>query len=282
MYHRVAEVPRGVESPTVNVTPRRLREQLWGLHTRGFQAWSLRSVLQAYRESKPVPPNVFVVTFDDGYENNLLAALPVLEELGVPATIFIATAFLDSDLPFPFDNWSCAGSTRVPPTSWRPLTTAQCRRLGEHELIELGAHTHTHEAFAGREDDFRRDLSISMDILHERFGVSDPTFSFPFGLTTPEMIVAAEQAGVACALSTRPERIDPRSNPFHWGRFNASDSDTVATLAAKLNGWYTPLADVLRTIKKPLAAIAPKATGELITLAQPCFAGESDAARTNE
>jgi peptidoglycan/xylan/chitin deacetylase (PgdA/CDA1 family) len=249
---------------------------LAGLLARGFEAWPLPKVVEAHRQSRPIPQNVFVVTFDDGYENNLLYALPVLEELRVPASIFLATGFLDSDRPFPFDNWSNAGSPRVPADTWRPLTTAQARHLAAHELIDLGAHTHTHGAFAGRTDDFRRDLSESLQVMRDRFGISRPTFTFPFGVTTPEMIRAAEESGVVCALNTRPERIDPSSDPFHWGRFTTSNLDSSATLAAKLDGWYTPVADVLRKIKRPVALVAPKAIGELIPLSKPCFAVDRD------
>ena len=61
-----------------------------------------------------IPSNVFAVTFDDGYENNYLNALPILRELNVPATIFVATKYLDTDRPFPFDDWSAAGKSGVP------------------------------------------------------------------------------------------------------------------------------------------------------------------------
>ena len=44
----------------------------------------------------PIPRKTFVVTFDDGYVNNLTQALPILTRLGVPATVFVATAYLDS------------------------------------------------------------------------------------------------------------------------------------------------------------------------------------------
>ena len=54
---------------------------------------------------------MFAITFDDGFENNYVNAWPVLKELNLPATIFVATKYLDSDVPFPFDDWSAAGSS---------------------------------------------------------------------------------------------------------------------------------------------------------------------------
>jgi peptidoglycan/xylan/chitin deacetylase (PgdA/CDA1 family) len=147
--------------------------------------------------------------------------------------------------------------------------------LAAHELIELGAHTHTHGAFEHRVDDFGRDLAESVDVLRREFGITRPTFAFPFGVASSEMIEAARRTGVACALTTRSECVPPGSDPFGWGRYSADDRDTVKTLSAKLNGWYTPVADVLRTVKRPLAAVAPKAIGEFVKLSKPCFDAEA-------
>jgi peptidoglycan/xylan/chitin deacetylase (PgdA/CDA1 family) len=41
-----------------------------------------------------------VVTFDDGYLDNLTVALPVLKKLNIPATFFVSTAYLDGGLMF--------------------------------------------------------------------------------------------------------------------------------------------------------------------------------------
>jgi peptidoglycan/xylan/chitin deacetylase (PgdA/CDA1 family) len=43
-----------------------------------------------------LPPDTVVVTFDDGYRDNLELALPVLEKHGVPATLFVATGLIDT------------------------------------------------------------------------------------------------------------------------------------------------------------------------------------------
>jgi peptidoglycan/xylan/chitin deacetylase (PgdA/CDA1 family) len=272
MYHRVAEHDAGVPTPTINVTPQRLREQLSGLLDRGFEAWPLERLLAANVAAREIPAKVFTVTFDDGFENNLTEALPILVELNVPATVFLATAFLDSPAPFPNDNWSAAGSTSVLPQTWRPLTSRQCDQLQASGLVTLGAHTHTHQFFLDRVDDFRCDLQRSVDILRERFGVARPTFSFPFGLSSPELIAAARETGVSCGLMTRPDCVTRGSDPFRWGRFGVTTADTASTLAAKFGGWYSPLAGALRQAQRPLATLGPRRLREHLRLRNPSFA----------
>lgn len=271
MYHRVADHHPGIAAPTINVTPRRLQEQLAGLLARGFEAWPLERLLAAHAAGESVPRNAFAVTFDDGYENNLTEALPILESLGVPATVFLATAFLDSDQPFPNDNWQGAGSKQVPPHAWRPLTSEQCRKLAASGLVTLGAHTHTHQFFLDRVEDFRRDMAACVTIMQDRFGVTRPTFSFPFGLASPELIEAAKGAGVCCGLLTRPDCVDIECDPFHWGRFGVTTADTARTLAAKLGGWYSPLASSLRAAQRPLALLGPRRVREHLRLRNPSF-----------
>jgi peptidoglycan/xylan/chitin deacetylase (PgdA/CDA1 family) len=256
MYHRVAERVPGVEPPTCNVSPQRLRRQLAGLVARGFEAWSLSKLVQARRAGLPIPSNAFAITFDDGYENNYLEAWPILRDLNVPATIFVATGYLDTEHPFPFDEWSAAGSGRVPTSAWRPLATDQCREMLASGLVELGAHTHSHDRFIGKGAEFQRDLQCCLDVLQGRFEIVHPTFAFPFGDASPELIEIARELGLACAVSVRPQRVTATDDVFHWGRFYVEDSDTAATLSAKLSGWYTTVAAAGKCVMRPFTAAA--------------------------
>ena len=263
MYHRVTDVIAGVAKPTWNVPPKQFEKQLAGLLRRGFQPWPLRKVLDYHRVLRPIPRPVFVVTLDDGFESVYRHAFPVLQKLRVPATIFLATAYLDSDEPFPSDDWSAAGSPKVDVSAWKPLTTDQCREMQASGLVELAAHTHTHEDFRGRPDDLVKDLHECQAILRERFDVRDATFSFPYGtkcdgFVGPDLAAAVRRAGLICALSTESLLVRRQDDPFDWGRFAAEDHDTAASLAAKLNGWHTALRGLGRAIVCKAASRGPQ------------------------
>jgi peptidoglycan/xylan/chitin deacetylase (PgdA/CDA1 family) len=242
MYHRVTELTSGTPAPSYNVRPGRFRAQLAGLLRAGYTAWPLRRVLECHEEQRPIPRKTFVVTFDDGYANVHHYALPILQELQIPATIFLATAYLDSRHPFPADNWSVAGKDVVPPLSWMPLSTQQCRELQASGLIELGAHTHTHQDFRHRAAELYLDMVECLEVLRDRFGVSDSTFAFPYGtrelgFCSPEMTAAVQAAGARCAFSTDDGLVFPDQDRYGWGRMEVDDYDTGASLAARLSGW---------------------------------------------
>jgi peptidoglycan/xylan/chitin deacetylase (PgdA/CDA1 family) len=243
MYHRVTEQPCSIKAPTWNVTPNKFEEQLSGLVASGFRAMALRDLLERVERGEDIPNRTFVVTFDDGYENVYLEAWPVLKRLQIPATIFLATSYLDSVAPFPFDDWQQAGAAHVPKAAWRPLTTAQCREMAQSGLIELGAHTHTHADFQGSPGAFEDDLRRCMAILQDRFGVAEASFAFPFGEARlgyqgHEFIDTARQLGILCALTTEPQLVRSASDCYSWGRFEVTQADTPITLAACLDGRY--------------------------------------------
>ena len=243
VYHRIATPVAGVVEPTHNVSPERFRAQMRGLLQRGYTAWPLRRAIEWHRQGRAIPPRTFVVTFDDGYENFYTQALPILRELDIPATLFLATGFLDGGEALPYDDWTAAGTGLVPAESWRPLSMAQCDALAEESLIELGCHTHRHENFAHRPDAFRRDLEQSLSVLRDRFGVEQATFAFPYGICGPELKAEVRRAGLLCSLSTASRRVLPLSDPVDWGRITVEPTDSAAAVASRLEGWYRALQD---------------------------------------
>lgn len=64
-----------------------------------FNVFPLLDAAHRLRE-RTLPARAACVTFDDGYANNLEFAQPILQAKGVPATVFVATGFLDGGRMF--------------------------------------------------------------------------------------------------------------------------------------------------------------------------------------
>ncbi len=91
IYHRVLSEPDPMRPGEVDAATFSWHIQLLA---RYFRVLPLTLALRLLRESN-LPARAVCVTFDDGYADNLEVALPILQTLGVPATFFIATGYLD-------------------------------------------------------------------------------------------------------------------------------------------------------------------------------------------
>jgi peptidoglycan/xylan/chitin deacetylase (PgdA/CDA1 family) len=247
-YHRIAPLVPGIPKPTINVTPLQLRQHLAGLQDRGYVIRSLSEMLRHHRLGLSVPPRTVVLTFDDGFASVYTQAWPILQEFNAPATVFLCTAYLGSNVPFPFDGWGDAYRDRAPAESWRPLRVEECREMLASGLVELGAHTHTHQDFRTHPDEFASDLRTNLDLLDSHFGLRQVPLAFPYGAYDDALLEVARREGVTCALTVDASLADVRSDPFGWGRHTAVDWDTASTLSAKREGWYGRILDRSRSI----------------------------------
>jgi peptidoglycan/xylan/chitin deacetylase (PgdA/CDA1 family) len=99
LYHRVAE-PES-DPWELAVSPQHLEEHLQFL-SKYYGLMSMRDLSEVVQKGR-LPRRRVVVTFDDGYADNLLTAKPLLEKYDVPATVFIATGNAGQDREFWWD-----------------------------------------------------------------------------------------------------------------------------------------------------------------------------------
>ena len=99
MYHRIAD--ESCDPWSLAVSPRHFDEQLRTIRelTRPKR---LRDLVASPSHGIDRQPSV-IVTFDDGYADNFLAAKPLLERHDVPATVFVSSGFLDKTIGFWWD-----------------------------------------------------------------------------------------------------------------------------------------------------------------------------------
>lgn len=98
-YHGVTDLPpAGIENfQAKHITADDFSRQMQWLRERE-RVLSLAELVDHHRNGREV--DGVVVTFDDGYRNNLTVALPILERYEVPATFFITTGFIGTDRLF--------------------------------------------------------------------------------------------------------------------------------------------------------------------------------------
>ncbi len=93
VYHGVTTRKSPAQLDTLHVPAKSFRHQMRWLR-RKFTPVSLEQVRAALEGGPALPPRPVLVTFDDAYRNNLEVAKPILEELGIPMTLFVPTEFI--------------------------------------------------------------------------------------------------------------------------------------------------------------------------------------------
>lgn len=147
VYHRVLDVPDESAFPfdveLVSASTHQFRRQMEYLR-RHFQPTTFESVLRARDAGEMPPRGSAIVTFDDGFSDNYEHAFPILRDLGMPATVFLSTGYIDQqELPW-YERLAYAVMT-TPPEALRsagleldgPSDPASRRALIERTLRRL-------------------------------------------------------------------------------------------------------------------------------------------------
>jgi peptidoglycan/xylan/chitin deacetylase (PgdA/CDA1 family) len=135
------------------------------------------------------------VTFDDGTADFVDHALPLLVRHRVPATLYLATRFVEEGAAYP--------------DGARPLSWAGLREALSTGLITVGTHTHAHtlldrvspEAAAA-------ELDRSIGLIGDRLGIPAEHFAYPKALSPGSLVEAEVRRRVrsAALAGTRANR----------------------------------------------------------------------------
>lgn len=206
-YHRVnPEIRDGL-----SVSPQMLQRQLAHLLANGWHNVLLDEVIATSTESSR--DRSFAITFDDGYQDNYFHAVPVLEGLGLRATVFLIAGQIDSPRPFPW--------LRITPSdSYDPedlhMTTNQIRELLDRGTIAFGSHTMTHPLLSELDREVARgEIESSKHVLEDRFGIGVKTFCYPAGNFNAETVELVQQAGYLAAVVTPNRFIEETDYAMH-------------------------------------------------------------------
>lgn len=152
------------------------------------------------------------VTFDDAYRS-VASALPVLEQLGVPATVFACAAYADDGRPL--DVPELAAEAVSHPGELSTMDWDRLRELVERG-VQIGSHTLTHPHLSELSDlEIGRELTDSRARIEEELGRPCRLLSYPYGDEDLRVRAAAREAGyrAAFALPGRRRPLDDYALP---------------------------------------------------------------------
>ncbi len=202
MYHSVCEK----EPSPYTVTPRQLESDLAWLSDNGYRSVTAEQLIGYTRGRGKLPEKPVLITFDDGFYNNLSLALPLLEKYDMTAIVSIVGRYTD--------DYAAADPHA---DSYSYLTWDDVSRLLSSGRIEIGSHTYDLHSGTVRKgcarlpdetaEDYTAMLAADVGLLstelHLNCGVSPVVFAYPFGALCPESLPVLRDSGILMTLTCR-------------------------------------------------------------------------------
>lgn len=214
MYHKVNDHwPNPTTVPTAVFD-----EQMTLLGELGYVAVSLDAVRDHYLADAPLPEGAVLITFDDGYRDNLENALPVLRRHGYPAVLFAPIGFLDDGRPLPHEESLRLLGVRNETLDWGEL--AELEAGG----VRIESHGIGHRPLSELEPgEATREIALSKLRLEERLGREVEAFAFVKGSLAdyrPEHASLVQQAGYKLAFTSVSGANGRETDRFRLRRYN--------------------------------------------------------------
>jgi peptidoglycan/xylan/chitin deacetylase (PgdA/CDA1 family) len=198
----------------------------------GYTGVSVSEGLQRLRTG--TADGCVVLTFDDGYLDNLIHAVPVLAQYGFGATCFIVS--------------DCVGRHNEWDAQWlgvrKPLMDASQLRQWLECGFELGSHTRSHPRLHElTHERAAAEIAGSRVALQALTGAAIEHFCYPYGECNPALAAAVRAAGYQSAVTGRRGRARASDDPFLLPRLSIAGGKSLLKFVLRV---ATPYADMMR------------------------------------
>ena len=237
---------------------------------RHFDVVPLGTIVDRVLGSEPATGRELALTFDDGLRNNFAVAVPVLRDLGLPATFFVCPALIEDGRWL----WNHEARARLKilrsegvedKIEWMKTLPLDQRRTEEEKLraetasfaptagqrtafdmaswqeiaaldpaqFTIGSHSLSHPILTTlSEADLRTEVAGSRERLEERLGRPVDLFCYPNG-AEDEAVRACVAGAYRAAVTTEPGFVEADGDPFRLSRIGAVES--LSTLTWRLH-----------------------------------------------
>lgn len=218
LYH---SVPRGSGTDALSVPFERFRSHVEVIRACGRTPISVGELADGLRGTAVLPERAVLVTFDDGHANNR-AAVELLGENALPATVFVTTGGLESH---------------------GMLSRRDLSELAGWAHVEVGAHTVNHPRLDELKlAEARAEVTSSRVYLQDLLGVEVLSFAYPYGAYDRRVRGIVEEAGFGSAVAVKNALSHRADDPLAIARWTVRGDTSARCLEAVLAGDGVPLA----------------------------------------
>jgi len=224
MYHRV--VPDTEQPDGISVTCGAFARHLAWLREWGYRSVAAADLAAALDGGQRLPRRPLILTFDDGFRDNLTHALPLLQQAGFGALVFPVVEFI-------------GGRRAFGKAKGEPLLAADEIREMAAAGVEFGAHTLTHPHLPALPDSqARSEIADSKRRLEDLLRGEVLALCYPFGEFGAREMDLAREAGYRCAFAVRRGNRHWPSERFRLSRVWVNETTTRRRLAYRLSRPY--------------------------------------------
>ena len=223
MYHQIdVPPPRGTSLRGLTVAPQSFARQMALLKLLGYQGLSMRGLMPYLKGEKK--GKVVGLTFDDGYQNNVQHALPILKKHGFTATCYGVSSMMGATNRW--DEGLVAEKPLMSLSDWQTWRDAG---------MDVGSHTRTHAKLTELPaEEARAQITDSKRELEQALGCEVQHFCYPYGWFAPEHRDMVQQAGYRTATTTVRGRVHPGADPFAMNRIMVARATHLLQFAVKV------------------------------------------------
>ena len=223
MYHYVTPKIDNHEPKNKSIIDLDVFEQnMKYLYENGYRTVTLAQLEQYVNGEISLPEKSFVITFDDGYQNNYTLAYPILKKYHFHASLFVIGSRIQSK-PVAFD------SSKKSDISKQEMAAGS-------DVFEYNSHTFNlhHKGYTVCGDDLPVTLDTSLldhDIEQiKNIGIDTPYIAYPYGYFSEQMIYKLHQHGYRMGFTVRPGFVHPGDAPMVLPRLTVTNDTDLPTL----------------------------------------------------
>lgn len=225
MYHSVC--PEAAYENRLNITTATFEKQMRFLKERHYNVVRVEELAALISAKKKIPPKTIAITFDDGYRDNYIYALPILMKYAIPAAVFVIVDEVGRS----------TGDKLTDKLTWEEI-----KEMQDSGVFTIGSHAMGAERLVNikSREELNRQISGSKEILEEKLGKKVNVFSYPEGAFDPEVRQLVIDAGYRAAVATNPGRDYPNDDTFALKRLRISENAAeLFVFWVETSGLYT-------------------------------------------